>query len=52
MRAGKMLALADAKALVATGDSAPDPEIDPSELAAWTMVASILLNRDDVINVN
>ncbi len=41
-----------AKELIATGDSDPDPDIDPIELATWTMVANTLLNRDDVINTN
>ena len=41
-----------AASLVATGDSDPNAEIDATELAAWTMVANILLNRDDVINLN
>ena len=36
----------------ATGDSPPDPQADPVELATWTMIANTLLNRDDVINQN
>lgn len=41
-----------AKELIATGDSPPDESLNPVELAAWTMVANTLLNRDDVINEN
>jgi len=40
----------DAKALVATGDSAPDGSLDVTEVATWTMVANTLMNRDDFIN--
>ena len=41
---------AAAKELIVTGDSAPDPLLDPVELAAWTLVANTLMNRDDFIN--
>lgn len=36
--------------LVGTGESIPDPALDVVELAAWTMVANTLMNRDDFIN--
>jgi hypothetical protein len=39
-----------AKKLIATGESKPDPSLDPSELAAWTMVANVVLNLDEVLN--
>ncbi len=39
-----------AKKAVAVGDLAPDPSIDPVELAAWTMTASVVLNLDEVLN--
>ena len=39
-----------ATALVNTGDSEPDPSLDTVELAAWTMVANVVLNRDDFLN--
>ena len=39
-----------AKMLIKTGDSKPDEKLDVLELAAWTMVANILMNRDDFIN--
>jgi hypothetical protein len=40
----------DAKALIAVGESKPDPTLDPSELAAWTMTCNELLNLDEVLN--
>jgi len=39
-----------AKQLIAIGDSKPDPKLDAAELAAWTMVANLILNLDEVIN--
>ena len=39
-----------AKALINTGDSKPSETLDAAELATWTMVANILMNRDDFIN--
>ena len=39
-----------AESLINTGDSKPDPKLKATELAAWTMAANTLLNRDDVIN--
>lgn len=39
-----------AQQLITTGDSAPDNSLDAAELAAWTMVASVVMNRDDFIN--
>src|SRR5262249_37369877 len=35
---------AAAKKLITTGESVPDPKLSPSELAAWTGLASVLLN--------
>lgn len=40
---------AAAKLLLAVGDSAPDPRMNSSELAAWTILASVILNLDEVI---
>lgn len=40
---------ADAIALIAVGDSKPDETLNPSELAAWTMVCNQLLNLDEVL---
>jgi hypothetical protein len=37
----------DARALVSVGDSLPDPRIAPADLAAWTLVASEVLNLDE-----
>ncbi|HZT80192.1 MAG TPA: PSD1 and planctomycete cytochrome C domain-containing protein [Gemmataceae bacterium] len=39
-----------AKKLIAVGESKPDPKLDPAELAAWTMVANVVLNLDEVLN--
>jgi hypothetical protein len=39
-----------AKELISTGDSAPDEQLDGPELAAWTIVANTLMNRDDFVN--
>jgi hypothetical protein len=39
-----------AKELVSTGDTKPDETLDAAELAAWTLVANILMNRDDFVN--
>ena len=39
-----------AKKLIRTGETTPDPELNAVELAAWTMVANTLMNRDDFIN--
>jgi len=40
----------DARALIAVGESKPDPALDPSDLAAWTMVCNQLLNLDETLN--
>jgi hypothetical protein len=39
-----------AKKLIAIGESKPDATMDPSELAAWTIVANLVLNLDEVLN--
>jgi hypothetical protein len=41
-----------AAGLLQTGDTPPDPELAPEELAPWTLLASQLLNLDQVINKN
>lgn len=41
---------AAAAELIQTGESKPDDSLAPAELAAWTMVANVLLNRDDFVN--
>lgn len=38
-----------AKALLAVGATKPDTSIPAAELAAWTMVANLILNLDEVI---
>ena len=42
----------EAKKLLETGDSAFDESLDSVEIAAWTMAANVLMNRDDFINKN
>jgi len=41
-----------AKQLIAYGESVPDKELAPHELASWTLVANLLLNLDEVVNKN
>jgi hypothetical protein len=41
---------AAAAKVIAVGDSKPDPNLKPAELAAWTMLASTVLNLDEVLN--
>lgn len=35
--------------LITVGESKPDPQLSPPELAAWTLTASLLLNLDEVL---
>ncbi len=39
-----------ARKLIAVGAMKPDASLNPSELAAWTMVANLVLNLDEVLN--
>jgi mono/diheme cytochrome c family protein len=39
-----------AKKLIAIGETKPDVALKASELAAWTLVANLVLNLDEVIN--
>jgi hypothetical protein len=41
---------AGARELTAVGETKPDPALDPVDLAAWTMVANLVLNLDEVVN--
>jgi hypothetical protein len=41
---------AEAKQLIAVGESKADPRIDPAALAGWTMLANELMNLDEVLN--
>ncbi|MED5495219.1 MAG: DUF1553 domain-containing protein, partial [Verrucomicrobiota bacterium] len=41
-----------AKKLIAFGESKADPKLAPVDLAAWTLVANLLLNLDEVVNKN
>ena len=38
-----------AKLMIATGETKPDPALDPVELAAWTLVTSQVLNLDETL---
>ncbi len=40
----------EAKKLIAVGDSKPNATLDPSSLAAWTMLVNELMNLDEVLN--
>ncbi len=39
-----------AKELLETGTTRPDPHYGPAELAAWTMIANVILNLDEAIS--
>jgi hypothetical protein len=43
---------AAAKKVIGHGESKPKPELKPAELAAYTMVASTVLNLDETVNRN
>ena len=40
----------EAKKLLSTGETPPDEALPPSESAAWTMLASQIMNLDEVLN--
>jgi hypothetical protein len=42
--------VADARKLIAVGESPADPALDAPALAAWTMFANEMLNLDEVLN--
>ena len=37
-------------ALIAVGETKPDPKLDPTALASWTMVCNEMMNLDEVLN--
>ncbi len=41
-----------AKAAITSGESKPDPKLAEPELAAWTLVANLLLNLDETVTKN
>jgi mono/diheme cytochrome c family protein len=41
--------LGAAKQLLATGETGPGPRNEPAALAAWTMIANVILNLDEAI---
>lgn len=44
--------LGNAKMLINNGESKPDGKLNVSELAAWTMIANLMLNLDETLNRN
>ncbi len=40
----------DARDILATGESQPDPELPPAESAAYAMLANQIMNLDEVLN--
>ena len=38
-----------AQKLIRVGDSEPNESLNPSELAAWTMIANLLMNLDETV---
>ncbi len=38
-----------AEKAITYGESKPDPALNPSELAAWTLLANLILNLDEVV---
>jgi hypothetical protein len=39
-----------ATALISVGESKPPAELDPAQLAAWTLIANQILNMDETLN--
>ena len=39
-----------ARQLIEAGETRPDPRFSPAELAAWTMIANVILNLDEAIS--
>jgi hypothetical protein len=39
----------EAKKVIANGESKADSALNPVELAAWTMIANLLLNLDEAV---
>ena len=39
----------EAKKAITYGESKPDEKLNPAELAAWTMVANLVMNLDEVV---
>ncbi len=40
----------EAQALISTGESPPPPDLNPAELATWTLIASQIFNLDETLN--
>ncbi len=41
---------ADAKKLISVGNQPPDPKLNASEVATWTMICNQLMNLDETLN--
>ena len=39
----------DARDVLKTGDHPPNPDVDPTEAATWTMLANLILNLDEAL---
>jgi thioredoxin-like negative regulator of GroEL len=39
----------EAKKAISYGESKPEEKLNPAELAAWTMVANLVMNLDEVV---
>lgn len=39
----------EAKKAISYGESKPDEKLNPAELAAWTMIANLVMNLDEVV---
>jgi hypothetical protein len=39
----------EAKKAISYGETKPDAKLNPAELAAWTMVANLIMNLDEVV---
>ncbi|HEY8506099.1 MAG TPA: DUF1549 and DUF1553 domain-containing protein, partial [Gemmataceae bacterium] len=50
LRANYRKKIESARELIKVGELPPDPAFPPDELAAWTMVANVILNLDEVLN--
>ena len=44
--------VAAAEKLLSVGDATAEPDLDAYEMAAWTMVANLILNLDEVVTKN
>ena len=38
-----------ARDFIGVGNTRPDPALSPAELAAWTLLANVILNLDEMV---